>query len=160
MRGRLMRGGPARRFRMEIIWKGKNAKSELDHPAEGIGPGTPLDAGEGVIQALGQGADLAAVDHHVLVLPAHLADGEMTAAVPVPQASFSVPSAPASKSSWAVISRSSTFSPQDFSSSRQDLRVMPGRTEPVSSGGEHGIAHLEHDVHGAHFLNILSVNAV
>ena len=51
-----------------------------------------------------------------------------------PQASFSVPSAPASKSSWAVISRSSTFSPQDFSSSRQDLRVMPGRTEPVSSG--------------------------
>ena len=60
--------------------------------------------------------------------------GEMTAAVPVPQASFSVPSAPASKSSWAVISRSSTFSPQDFSSSRQDLRVMPGRTEPVSSG--------------------------
>ena len=60
--------------------------------------------------------------------------GEMTAAVPVPQASFSAPLSPASKSSWAESSRSSTFRPQLCISSMQDLRVIPGRTEPVSSG--------------------------
>ena len=40
-----------------------------------IGLSAPLDAGEGVVELLGDGADLTAVDHHVLVLPAHLADG-------------------------------------------------------------------------------------
>ena len=44
-------------------------------PAEGIGPGTPLDAGQLVIEFLGQLANLAAVDLVAHIAPAQGTDG-------------------------------------------------------------------------------------
>ena len=48
---------------------------ELDHPAIGVGLSPPLDAGEGVVELLGDGADGAAVDHHMYTYIYSFRDG-------------------------------------------------------------------------------------
>ena len=64
-------------------------------PAERIGLLAPLDAGEGVVELLGQRADLAVGDVGDLVHPLQFLDRETTAAVPVPKTSSSLPSSAA-----------------------------------------------------------------
>ena len=49
--------------------------SDLAGPAEGVGFGAPLDAGEFVVELLGKGADLVVVDLVFLVAPGQFADG-------------------------------------------------------------------------------------
>lgn len=75
-------------------------------PALGVGQLAPLDAGQRVIQLLGQLADVAAADVGNLALPIQLLDGETTAAVPVPKTSSSLPSSAAFMMS-AMATRSS-----------------------------------------------------
>ena len=50
------------------------SRLQFNGPAVGVGLHTPLNTCQSIVQ-LGSAPDLPAVDHHVLVLPAHLTDG-------------------------------------------------------------------------------------
>ena len=58
----------------------------------------------------------------------------MTAAVPVPKTSLSLPASYASATSWIAILRSVTLYPLSRRISIIDFRVMPERMLPSSSG--------------------------
>ena len=101
--------------------------SDLAGPGEGVGLGAPLDAGEFVVELLGKGADLVVIDLIFLVAPGQLADGRDDGRRA---------DAPGflQRAAFRRLERSSTGTPQLFSSSMQDLRVTPRRIEPVSMG--------------------------
>src|SRR5215470_12862960 len=101
----------------------------LDGPRVRIGHLGVLDAHDGVVELLGQRADGTAVDDHAAGFV-----GELTAAVPVPKTSSSVPASWAASTSSMEICRSLTWAPQSLSSVSTESRVTPGRMVPPSGG--------------------------
>ena len=128
-------------------------QSDPDRPAQLIRHGTPLDAGQSIVQLMGDLADLTVVDiGNVALVSAVRRPGEMTAAVPVPNTSSSFPSLEACITSAIGRRSSDTGTPQCLRRSMQLIRVTPGRPVPIQGAGVDRAANLEEAVHRSHFL--------
>ena len=125
-----------------------------------IGLTAPLDAGQLVVQALGDGADLTAAEGDLLIASGQLADGGDDGGGAGAPALFQSAVLGGLKQllggDAALLHLVAPVAQKLDAGTAGDA----GQNGAVQVGGEDLAAHLEHDIHGAYFFDILAVHAV
>ena len=129
-------------------------------PAAGVRDPAPLDAGEGVVQVLGHGADLVIVDGEDLVVHHQVADGGDHGGGAAAPGFLQRAAAAGVLQLFRAEEPLADFVALVLQKLDAALAGDAGEDGAGEGGGHDLVADLEHDVHGAHFLDVLALHAV
>src|SRR3989441_10779059 len=129
-------------------------------PSARVGCGTGLDGDDGVVEPLGQLADAAAVDHDALALEGQLADrGDDGGGARAPD----LLQRPLAGRLADLVDRHGTLghaqAPLTHEGQRRVARHA-GQDRALERRRDDLVADLEHDIHRAHFFDVLAVHTV